>query len=317
MEKKSKILICIFLLFAGGCEKQRFLNVPFTDLQYVVNGLFAPGEACRIEISRSQYLNDTSEVKNVGNATISLFEDGRLLESLSYSAPNFGQNLGTYQSSFSNFQKGKEYSITIEAEDNTLMMASDFIPTDKVNVQSFVAPVTADTSEKDLNFELTIRESSASKQYFHFLLQERWVEYTISQGDTIFAYNPWFSKSIAPIQDPEGFIPTASEPFRLSAGGRLQGIMLDNENFRAFTRSVSFTARNSVPILSNTFLESRVLLRSVSASYFDYYFSSSQYFRTKSIPLTEPIIISSNITNALGNFSGYYTDTSKIARTFY
>jgi len=317
VERKNKILLCFLVLLISACEKQRFLNVPFTDLQYVVNGLFTPGESCLIEISRSQYLNDTSDVNNVSNAKVSLFEDDRLLEILSYTAPNFGQNLGNYTSSFSNFALGKKYAIRIETETNELLTSSDVIPIERAEANDFSAPTTADSNDKDLNFEITLKQSGAAKQYFHFLLEQRWVEYSISQGDTNFTYNSWFSKAITPNQDLEGFIPTPSEPFRLRAGGKLQGIMLDNQNFTALAKLVRFTASNSAPILPNSFLESRILLRSVSANYFDYYFSSSQYFRTKSIPLTEPTIIASNITNALGNFSGYYTDTSKIARTFY
>jgi hypothetical protein len=316
MAKKSSFIFCLFILLFCACEKQRFLNVPFGDRHFVINGLFNTNESCKIEISESKYLNDTNDVNNVSGASVLLYEDELLLEELTYTPPGAGENLGAYESTFSNFKKAKKYSIEVSLG-NQAITASDRIPDQQATLENVVGPASTNSSVQDLDFTMDINQSNVGEQYFHILLQHRWVFYVINSNDTILNPRPWFDANIYPEDNSTGFISTTSEPFRLIAGGKLSGIMLDNKNFSNQVKTINCSAKTPVLLQSNSFLESRMILRSVSANYFKYYFSSSQYFRTKSIPLTEPIIIYNNITNGLGNFSGFSSDTSAVITTFY
>ena len=317
MERRSNIILCFLILFLCSCEKQRFLNVPITSTKYVVNGLFGSNEPCRLEISKSQSLNDTNAIENVGTANTFLYEGDRLIEKLKYAPPVPGKSIGTYKSDFKDFVKSRKYSINVEVDGSESISASDIIPNAEAEVSNFTGPLGTDSSQGNLNFGLVLKQDNTAMQYFHLLLQQRWVLYSINQGDSNLTYNDWFNGAVFPEQDPTGFIPTTSEPFSLIIGGISQGIMLDNQHFTGLTKSINFSAKNTNPLFTNTYLESRVIVRSVSANYFKYYFSSSQYYRTKGIPLTEPVIIHNNITNGLGNFSGYSSDTSAVIRTYY
>ncbi len=317
MGMKSRYILFLLLVIAFcSCEKQRFLNVPFEDARYVVNGLFASNEPCHIELSKSKNLNDTADAFNISTATILLFENDIFVEELNYYAPAAGQKFGTYLSTFKSFTKLKKYSISIEVDGNTIT-SSDIIPSGSGVAANFLGPALSDTTKQDLNFSLNLKQATFEKQYFHLLLQQRWVEYQVNLNDTTFTYNPWLYKIVTPENDPTGFIPSPSQPFSLRAGGNLNGILLDNEQFSNQMKAIRFATENEQPNSNNSFLESRVIVRSVSASYFDFYYNTSQYHRTKSIPLTEPVIIHNNITGGIGNFSGFSSDTSLTVSTFY
>lgn len=305
------------MLIISACEKQRFLQTPIASTKYVVNGLFSTNEPCLLEISTSQALNDTSTIKNVGTAEVFLYEGDRLLEKLSYSPPILGKVLGSYTSEFKNFLSAKKYSINVEVDGKQTITASDIIPTVGIDITDFSGPGTSDTIAEFLNFEVDLKQNSNVKQYVHLLLQQRWVQYNIRQGDSNFLFTTWFSKSIYPTLDPLAFIPSSAEPFSLNFSNELQGVMMDNQNFINSRKSIKFLARNYIQQLDNIYLESRLIVRSVSANYFKYYFSSSQYYRTKGVPLSEPVIIHNNIINGLGNFSCYSSDTSLVTRTYY
>lgn len=314
MVRKNNIIIVLFILIFCSCEKQRYLNVPFTDTQIVVNGLFNENGSCEVEISKSQSLNDTSTVKNVSGAKVFLHEENQKIEELVYTPPTLGKVLGSYKSKNANFSKSKNYSINVELGDKTIS-AKDLIPKYKIAINNFTGSGIVDTTNAFLRFELGLHQSSIEKQFVHIILQQRWV--LINSTDSSLTLNPWFSSTAIPDQNPIGFIPTTSEPFSLNIGGALRGIMLDNQNFNGITKQIQFSTKKLDRKWNNAYLESRVIVRSVSENYFKYYFSSSQYFRTKGIPLTEPVIIHNNITNGLGNFSGYTADTSSIIPTYY
>ncbi len=309
----------MLLILFCSCEKQRVLNVPFADTQYVINGLFNTNEPCQLEISGSQNLNDTNTVKDVSTANVLLFEDNRLIERLTYTAPTNGQNVGTYTSIFKAFQKAKEYSIEVEINGKPAITAADIIPTASASANNFIGPSTADTMSAYLNFELDLQQSNSNNQiqYFHLKAQQRWVLYSIGPTDTTYSYGVWFNKAIIPEQNPLGFITTPSEPFALSTGGKQDGIMLDNQQFVGLNKRIKFIAKNNRQSFPNLYLETRLIVRTVSANYFKYFYSSSQYYRTKRTPLTEPVIIHNNINSGLGNFSGFLTDTSATISTFY
>lgn len=316
MERSGKIILCFLIVLLFSCEKQRFLNVPLSETQYVINGLFSVGNQCSIEISQSQYLNDTNAVKNVGNANVSLFEDDIFIEELTYVVPPIGKNLGTYKSNFSNFVKTKKYSIKALVGEKTIS-AEDVIPNQVAKISRFIGTLESDPAEESLKYELDFTQQSSDKQYFHIILQQRWVTYDLPPGDSNVSFHPWFNRSIYPEQVPIGFIPSTSEPFNLRLGGPLNGIMFDNQNMLGLTKLLPFSARNAKKPWPNAYLESRVILRTVSSNYFKYYFSSTQYYRTKGTPLTEPVIIHNNISGGLGNFSGYSADTSVSIHTYY
>ena len=317
MAKRNSIIFCLMVLLFCACEKQRFLNVPFTDPKVVVNALFAPGEPCQLEVSKTQYLNDTNDVENMAAAKVLLYEGENLIEELKYIPPPSSVNLGTYESDFTNFQRGKKYAVEVEANGFEKITASDIVPTSKARAKNFIGPALADTTKKKLNFQLDLEQPDFDKQYFHLQMQQRWVMYNPNPADSNFIFGPWFYTWIFPEQDPSGFIPSPSEPFSLRAGGKLHGIMLDNQNFNGLVRDVQFRISYPVNTVNNAFLESRIILRTVSENYFQYYYSSSQYYRTKGVPLTEPVIIHNNIINGLGNFSSYQADTSASVRTYF
>ncbi len=317
MERRNNIIIFFLLLLVCSCEKQRLLNVPIVDTKYVVNGLYGSDEPCRLEITKSQSLNDTSSVRDIATADVFLYENGNLLEKLSYSPPSPGNMLGLYTGNYRNFAKSKNYAIDVKFPDGTVLSAADKMPDVSVDIQSFKGSEQGDSINKYLNFELVLRQKSIQKQFFHLFLQQRWVRYHLQQGDSNLAYTPWFDKAISPENNPVNFIPTSSEPFSLELGTTMHGIMLDNQRFNGSTKSIKFSANSFYPQLSNTYLESRVIIRSVSENYFEYYFSSSQYNRTRGVPLTEPVIVHNNVMGGLGNFSGYTADTSFIVRTVY
>lgn len=316
MERKNNIIICFLLLILCSCEKQRLLNVPITDAKVVVNGLFSINEPCVLEISKSQSLNDTNTLENVAMADVFLYEGNRLIEKLTYSPPELGEVLGTYKSNFKQFVMARKYAITVDVDGYESVTSSDIIPNSQASILSLSWPTQADSSDTYLYYELVLKQNKPEKQYFHVFLQQRWVQYSINQGDSSLSYTPWFDKQVYPEQDPISFIPTPSEPFSLSVGN-LYGIMLDNQHFINDTKSIKLVAKNFNQQLANVYLESRIIVRSVSSNYFNYYFSSSQYNRTRSVPLTEPVIIHNNISKGLGNFSGYSADTSWVIRTYY
>ena len=101
------------------------------------------------------------------------------------------ENLGSYKSDFINFVEGKEYSISAKVGEETLT-ATDIIPKRNVFIENFSSPTLGDSNAPKLEFSLKLRQAQTEKQYFHILLQQRWVNYTVNQNDTNFVYKSWF-----------------------------------------------------------------------------------------------------------------------------
>lgn len=316
MARRNKIYyILSLILVLTSCLKQKVINIDKVPNQYVVNGLFSPNDTLQVSISKSQFLNDTNNINYISNAQVQLFENDNYLENLTYQPPLSIFTVGIYNSSFTNFKTGKNYSIKVNIPGyEKEISASDIIPKSTARISQLAQLVDQDTIIMQYSFNLQSTDPNTD-DYYHLFFEQRSVQWILNGSDTLKTFTPWTQALTLILDNPESFIANTSEPFLLNVGESLYGFMLDDKTVGPNGKTINvFT--NKLPSFGNSYLESRIVVHSVSKKYFDYYLSVSQYNRTKDVPLSEAVIISNNIINGIGNFSGFVKDSSAAIRTY-
>lgn len=91
-----------------SCEKVVDIDVPFEKPMLVLNGFLNPDSSISVHVSKSQFILDEAELKNITDATITVFEEDKLLGQLMH------QENGYYTLSEVKPQTGKSYEIKAE-----------------------------------------------------------------------------------------------------------------------------------------------------------------------------------------------------------
>ncbi len=316
MGKLNKFLLLFAsTIFLHSCLKQKDINLNIKENQYVVNALIQQDDSCRVYISKSQFLNDTSNIAYVDNAQVQLFENDNFIEELAYKLTSV--NAPYYASRFKDFKEENKYSVKVlipgyEKE----IRSSDIIPKANASVSNFQGPQNVDSSTEFITYSLNLKKKNIEKSYYHIRFEERFVNWTLNGSDTLKFYSDWANALIF-FENPFTYISNPSEPFALNLGSGFYGFMLDDNEIGSNGKKIEFQVKNFLINASNTYLESRLIINTVSENYFKYYYTSNQSYLTDNVSLSEVVIIHNNIINGIGNFSGFSADTSQMIRTNY
>lgn len=115
-------VICIVLLAVlGACEKEVSIPVEYTQPKLVANCLLTDGEPFAVEVSRSQYIFDTTDLALLTGASVTL-TDGNGNTQFNVSTD------GGYAYSPEIIRGGQEYSFSISYPDLETVTASVHVP---------------------------------------------------------------------------------------------------------------------------------------------------------------------------------------------
>ncbi len=297
--KSILFLFCCTALFSA-CNKELNIDFPDAENQLVVNALINDQEPVTIEISKSLKPGfgplENAQIVEVETATVELFENNNLVETLSY-AKQAGDVLGKYRSSITP-KTDHSYSIKVTDPASDLIEASTSIPQPPA-----VRGVSADTVStqwehtRNLVFTFTI-DDPEDENYYYFYLDVP-IMVIQNSGDTVLYdyYSPLIDlddQTNKSLYLKDGFIFSdvdfnGTPHIITGAGGvRLRNEMLIEEGLEGYVDIAN----------------ARLRCYSLTKETYQFFISHSLYLTNQYELYAEPVNVFSNIENGLGVFGG-------------
>ena len=299
-----KILVSLiaFTLFLTSCEKELDINFKDDEQKIVVNSLLNDQEAISIEISKSFQPGfgnlEGVQISEVENASVDLFENDILMETLSYSKMT-GDVLGKYRSTVVP-NPNHRYSIKVMNADEDVIEGQTSLP-QLPSISNTLAEEfeTSFGITKAFTFSFNLIDSSG-EQYYYFYMDIPVME-ILSSGDTVLLRHE-------PLQI--GLDDDNNKQLYLK-----YGFVFSDENFDESDHTISGSADIHLGFLDflrkddgiEAFVDLskiRLTIHSLSKETYLFYQSHSLYLTNQYEFYTEPINVFSNIENGLGIFGG-------------
>ncbi len=324
--KTFKYKIIVFLSVILGiisCREPIDINIPDTEKKIVLNGLINPDSTVTVNLSKSiSILDKDDEIRFLNGATVKIFEDEVLKETLQYDTNGYYRGT-TYP------QEGKTYKITAEYQNLDAVDAEtgiSFAPEfSNVNSEPEFTQETqtwydSNTGEpfdttfyrlNNLDVSFTINDSPAEENYYFLTFTANLAHYQYYPPD----YEPVFTgyKMTSISYD---ILNMNWENYYYSRN--MNGYVFSDNLFNG----TNYTINASVWVggysgygyseADNSLDKVYINLHSITKDFYDFVISYSKYQDTEGNPLTEPVNIKSNINNGFGFFSGYSTKKDSI-----
>ena len=294
---KPAYYIYIFLsTIAFSCETtEKIDDFPLRPSKLVINCYFEADSLWEFQVSKSLSVLDNAPLKTIKNATIRLFQEGVLLDSI-----NVMDDDGYYRSNENLPEEGKEFSIEVSSPDfKDVLNAKDIVP--KKTSIAKVEVLLSDTSfyyydeynswgHVKGSFEITFSDQKDVSNYYQLMAY---------YNDSLFNYfedGPVFSHV------ERRMISVSSEDISVENSTEYGNSILINDHIydgKNYTISIDFedwSAKKG----RDYYLE----LTSITREGFLYRKTIQEYDNSRNDPFSEPVIIYSNVNNGFGIFSG-------------
>lgn len=287
------------------CERPVELDLDLPDPRLVIVSNFTLGEKVKVRVSTSQNILDESPAEYLADATVGLYQDGKLIEELVLVIEPAERIPPYYITPTFEPEPAITYTIKVEAEGFEPVVAHSFIPA-PVTISDFsisevvVGPGHTNFS-KSYSYEvfLSFEDPGDEVNYYHLNFYQEVITYENTEaGDTVF-----LSKQLEPV-DFENI--NGSDFVESVFGG---GILLEDNPFSdGLSFSFSITINPEFQLLGKVFAE----LRTVSKEYYFFHRSISESQSQADGPFTSPVVIFNNVENGHGVFAGYNTSQDSI-----
>lgn len=280
------LIILLISSLYKSCEKEVGMIIPPHDPKIVVNSIFSEGEKWNVHVTKSKQILDQTEFEILTNASVDLYEDEILLESLTYIGD------GIYESTQTP-KIGKVY---------TLRVASDGL--DSVRAESeILSPVQikriskAQKRYESLDYtELSIVFSDDEKvaNYYNVSLYEYEGE---TVGNCEFFGTPFYFASVDNELKIGDILDTNSVEYFDQDGAAFNDLLFNGTNYTLKL------------LIENRHIDSidlaMVEIKSLSKNYYEYITTRTAYILAQGDPFSQPVYVKSNIENGYGIFAGY------------
>lgn len=166
--KKLLFTIAFAMVAFTGCEKAVDVDVPFESPKLVLNGFMNPDSSFSVHVSKSQFVLDEAELKNIPDATVRIYEGDRLLGEMVHQADGFYKLTDIFPES------GKTYTIQGEKAGFAAVNAKE-----KVLSPVTLSDLKSDTirmgeyGEIKVGHEFTLHDPADEKNYYLIGLMEK------------------------------------------------------------------------------------------------------------------------------------------------
>ncbi|QHT66988.1 DUF4249 domain-containing protein [Rhodocytophaga rosea] len=301
MKTVVSFLVCLLIL-VSSCETIIKLDFPEHSSKLVINGLLTPDSLVRVAVYKSLPVFDNQSVSYVSDATVVLFEDERLIDTL-----RFNQAFRQYMAGSFKPGIGKEYRLEVSAPGYDPVKASCSIA-DEVKIIQTQLKDSAGIDEYGAYYSqlsLTFNDPPGVKNYYNLfgLVPAVLIPWIPSNSgadrDTVYFYNPQYFFSNLPLVE-------------YTYGN---GIVLNDELFdgNTYTLSVNFypqyNYRSNIPDARKERM--KLIFKNTDFIYYNYNRKLQPHIGNQNggIFSGEPVIMPTNIENGYGIFSGYSADT--------
>ena len=313
-------LIVLSLLIMASCTKDVNIILPEHSPSLVVNSYFNPDSLWEISVTHDRQTLSDSTIQNVENATVELFENGTLVETLSYFPPegiswgdDFYERRGFYKSLTHRPSLGAEYTLKVAADDYDSVESTDVVPASTVEIQSF--SYEGINAEGAASFEVKMRDMGEGLDYYHLLLRVKQDYWYLYDGDTIWGASPEHWKYFYISSTADDVLETETDGLESVAAS--YGYLYSDELFNGNTKTINLGVWSLADELSvgnpeyGTRFELKAVVRTVSEAYYRYQKSLALQYTYSDDPFSEPVFIFNNIEGGFGNFSGYSSVVSE------
>ncbi|MCB0662319.1 MAG: DUF4249 domain-containing protein [Saprospiraceae bacterium] len=288
------ILFAMFLL--AGCLEPVDLPILNGEARLVLNSNFTNDQYFHVRVSQSRNLQDSSTFVFVNNATVKIFHDGELLETLTYFPPDDKDEFPSYRSLSIKAEFGIEYEIIAEAPGFASITSSGKVPFPTEITDTSLEDEGNQTSSSFVFFSLGIDDNQVEDNYYHILVYQLADQLVSSSNGT----KDFETRLFGPLKM-FTFDPDAPVSFFIDNRGALIRDRSFNGQDKKFTFRVDFEKLRTTNDNGRIIIE----LRSVTEDYYDYLTSIKRQHDRSNNPLSEPAIDFTNIENGYGLFTGF------------
>ncbi len=294
MIHKKSILFLFAIAVICSCKKtEDITDFPTEPSRLVVNCLFNPDSVWDFQVSKSLSELDNSEaLYYIDNATVKLFEDGNLLETLTSTINASG--IIEYRSVTNKPIYGKTYSISVGASGFPTIEAGGQFPILKSTFETehfIIADSTFDpiTNIMDMRAKLSISINDPIGENNYYELYVIYFDTLYSVADTS------ITKKYATV--------TSSDPSIEGSDDNIGSVFFTDQLFNGQDHSISFNVSESFHLYTTE--KFYIILREHSKESYLYKKSFSLFQQNTFDFFSEPVQVYNNIIDGYGIFGGY------------
>ena len=294
------LLTCV-----GACIEPVDLPLPVQDKTLSVVCHFSPLDTFELVLSRGHSILDSGSVgaTYVPDAQVSIFSKGVLLDVLTYQPAMPGSEVPPhYKSSYFIPEEGESYSLRVVVDDEEPITAQSSVPP-AVGVRQGSFAYNLEISQEDefssrANYELSfvIDDPPDTANFYHLIFYQEICNFLIDQNGEKKKKKIYSKPLRAEAQN--AFLPLT--PYIEGRGYLFKDDFFEG-SFQEFSFSGTFLFSTNFQTLGHFVVE----LRSVPEEYYLYHTSLARYSRSLSDPLAPPVLVTGNVENAQGIFTGF------------
>ena len=297
------LIVSILLLSCFACETtEKIDDFPLRPSKLVVNCFFDSDSIWEFQVSKSLSVLDNADIKLINNATIKLFKDSELIETITEQSDD-----GWYKSVNNLPEIGNDYSIEVTSPDfKSKLFATDYAPV-AIPVNNVSITITDSMFWDNYNYDNIMYSTGNIKGNFDITISdpvntENYYQLSIFSFDTVYKY--WDESSEYHITKRELSIssddPSVENDRDYNSNLIFTDLFFDGKNYKLKVDFEDWNARTE----KQYYIE----LVSFSKSGYLYRKSNDAYDQSQNDPFAEPVMIYCNIENGYGIFSGYSTN---------
>ncbi len=278
-------LIVIAVLVFVGCKPQIVeIDLPPHDPALVVNCVFSPDSVWHAHVTASQGIQVADAPKAVENATVVIFENGAVVETLVHIVDGIytAQN-GTRP------QVGHTYTIEASAPGYAKASGTDYVPVTVIPYGMEWRDSIAYNQFQGYNGEFSFKIDDPAGEENFYLLGVYQLDTFFDGTDTLYFVDDIYVEAFDPALESDFW----SGDQRFNDG-----------TFDGTSRTIRVQLSSDQHALPTTLFFG---LSSISKSYYLYVKSMSVYSQNEGNPLSEPTRVYSNMTPGAGIMAGYST----------
>lgn len=316
---KYFVLLLLLLMHFTACQNDK-LDIPDTGRKIVVNGLITTDSLLNLSISKSAYYNDPAFVENMylKNAKAYFYQNTSCIDSLHFVSPQFYMGTLFYSCNYKSNgvfpSSRKEYKVLIKApgypDATSSTIVPDLVQIDKLDTSRIlVGPDPYHPDLKNVLFLCNINFSDPADETNYYMV-------SVSKNYQ-WDYNPPHVRFYT--QDPiveEKLGNESNEPYAIAFTDKVINGQNYNLKISVYRADLPFSDdRTYTDGIPDTTQHKKVLyfrLYSITEDYFRYLHTLSLYKKNYGNPLTEPVLIYSNITGGYGIFGAAAVSSDSI-----
>jgi hypothetical protein len=295
---KYFLLLTLLLTLFTACQQEE-LEVPDTGRKIVINGLITTDSLLSVFINKSEYITTHSYIyyNDLDNAEVCFYQNNTRIDSLHHFFKEFSTTKlfhpGNYWSESVFPLPGKEYRIVVKAPGLPEVTATTTIPNlvriERVDTSRIILEPGLDIPDFRMVFNIVFTDPANETNYYLFNLY--------NDLDKMLPSSIGFS-SQDPIIEEE-----------LSNEQSLTNVLMNRVEGIAFSDKIINGQKYSLTVTTDCRYGSKRLttyirLFSITEECFKYFQTLNLYFEKQGNPLSDPVIVYSNITGGYGIFTG-------------